>query len=156
MSLLSQLMMASVLLWVIVLALHGFHHHAATLPTSTVQVSVGEDAILQCPLMNTSNASTTTTTTTTTTTAAPTARSTLSWYRKAAGQGPQLLLTLRSSDGSNVRYGDGVGPDKVSAAADGSLLLRGSQQSDSAVYYCGISQGDEHNKEPTPQILREE
>ncbi|XP_051803318.1 secreted immunoglobulin domain 1 [Acanthochromis polyacanthus] len=148
MSSLSQLTMESVLLWVIVLALHGFHHHVATLPTSTVQVSVGEDAILQCPLMNASNASKSTT-------AAPTARSTLSWYRKPAGQGPQLLLTIRSSDGSHVRYGDGVGPDKVSATANGSLLLRGSQQSDSAVYYCGISQGDEHQKEPTPQILPE-
>lgn len=113
--------------------------HAAALPASTVQVRVGEDATLQCPLLDASNA----TTTPAATAAVP---STLSWYRKAAGQSPQLLLTFRSHNTSDVKYGSGVDPDKVSAAADGSLMVLGSQQSDSAVYYCGITQGDKQRK----------
>ncbi|XP_045898318.1 secreted immunoglobulin domain 1 [Micropterus dolomieu] len=116
--------MESLLVCLLLLSLGG--SHGAALPTSTVQVRVGEDATLQCPLLDASNASN---------------ASTLSWYRKAAGQSPQLVLTIRSTNTSNVKYGSGVGPEKVSAAADGSLLLRGSQQNDSAVYYCGISQG---------------
>ncbi|XP_051231634.1 secreted immunoglobulin domain 1 [Dicentrarchus labrax] len=120
-------MMASVLLCVILLSAAGFQQRAATLPAPTVQVRVGEDATLQCPLLDPSDGT----------------RSTLSWYRKAAGQGPQLLLSVRSSNSSNLKYGSGIDPDKVSAAADGSLLLHGSQRSDAAVYYCGISQGGE-------------
>lgn len=109
----------------------GFRQRAAALPASTVQVRVGEDATLQCPLLDASNA-------------AAAAPSTLSWYRKLRGQGPQLLLSFRSTDSRKVKYGAGVGPQKVAAAADGSLLLRGSQQSDSAVYYCSVSRGDKH------------
>ncbi|XP_070764949.1 secreted immunoglobulin domain 1 [Enoplosus armatus] len=128
--------MESVLVCVVLLSLSGFQwgRHATALPASTVQVRVGEDTTLQCPLLDASNVS-----------------STLSWYRKAAGQSPQLLLTFKSTNTSNVKYGSGVGPDKVSAAADGSLLLRGSQQSDSAVYYCGISWGDEQKNPTEPQ-----
>lgn len=107
---------------------------AASLLASTVQVRVGEDATLQCPLLDASDAN------------PPAVPSTLSWYRMAAGRGPELLLSIRTSSSSNVKFGSGVGPDKVLAAADGSLLLRAPQRSDSAVYYCGISQGDEQQK----------
>ncbi|KAF3690536.1 Immunoglobulin kappa variable 4-1 [Channa argus] len=139
-SFLCQLMMESVLLCLILVSLSGFQWkpYGAALPASTVQVKVGEDATLHCPLLDNS--------TITNTTSAPNASSTLSWYRKAAGQSPQLLITFRAADNSNVRYGSSVGPDKVSPAANGSLLLHGSEQKDSAVYYCGISQGDNANK----------
>lgn len=109
----------------------------ATLPT--VLVGVGEDATLHCPLLDGSNG-----------TSDPADPATISWYRKAAGNGPTLLLSLSPANGSVVRYGDGVSPQKVSAAANGSLVLHGSEQSDSAVYYCGVSHGSEQNKNPTP------
>ncbi|XP_075344306.1 T cell receptor alpha variable 13-1 [Sparus aurata] len=130
-------MMESVLVCVILLTVSCFQQHVTGLPSSTVQVRVGDDATLQCPLLDASN-----------TTAAP---STLSWYRKAAGQGPQMLLSFRSTNSSNMKYGTGVDPEKVSAAADGSLLLRGSQRSDSAVYYCSMSRGHELKKDGTGQ-----
>ncbi|XP_039984082.1 secreted immunoglobulin domain 1 [Xiphias gladius] len=126
-SFLCQLKMESALVCLILVSLSGFRwgHPAAAPPAATVEVRVGEDATLHCPLLDQSNA----------------ASATLSWYKKAAGRGPQLLLTMRSADSSHVKYGSGVRPDKVSAAADGSLLLRRSEQSDSAVYYCAVSQG---------------
>uniref|UniRef100_A0A0F8C8A7 Survival motor neuron protein n=1 Tax=Larimichthys crocea TaxID=215358 RepID=A0A0F8C8A7_LARCR len=93
----------------------GFH-------TGCYMVRLGQDATLRCPLLA-SNAST------------------LSWYRKAVGRGPELVLSVRSSRSPPVRFGSGLGPEKVSAAADGSLVLLGSQRSDSAVYYCGVSYG---------------
>ncbi|XP_056234967.1 secreted immunoglobulin domain 1 isoform X2 [Seriola aureovittata] len=139
-------MMESVLVCLILVSLSGFWwgHQSAALPASSVQVRVGEDATLPCPLLD--NA----------TTAAPPAYSTLSWYRKVTGGSPQLLLTIRSTNSSNVTFGSGVGPDKVSATADGSLLLRRSEHSDSAVYYCGISQGKEpKNKSAGTQRLTE-
>ncbi|XP_074930220.1 T cell receptor alpha variable 13-1 [Cottoperca gobio] len=127
-------MMESVLVVLIFLSLSGLpRRHVAALPASTVQVRVGEAATLQCPLLNVTNAS-----------------STLSWYKKAEGQSPELLLSFRSADTSKVRYGPGVAPDKVSAAADGSLLLHDSEQSDSAVYFCGMTQGGEQKKKPMP------
>uniref|UniRef100_A0A3Q4AYL2 Ig-like domain-containing protein n=1 Tax=Mola mola TaxID=94237 RepID=A0A3Q4AYL2_MOLML len=92
---------------------------AAAPLASTVQVRVGEDATLQCPLLDIP------------------AGAVLSWYRRAVGHGPELLLSIRST--GLVTHGPGVGPDKVSAAADGSLLLRASQRSDAAVYYCSVS-----------------
>uniref|UniRef100_UPI003D7D7FA4 Ig kappa chain V-III region PC 2154 isoform X2 n=1 Tax=Monopterus albus TaxID=43700 RepID=UPI003D7D7FA4 len=117
---------------------------AAALPASTVQVRVGENATLHCPLLDNS------------TSTAPTlnASSTLSWYRKVAGQSPELLLTVRSTDPSSVTYGSSVGPGKALAGANGSLLLHNSQHSDTAVYYCGISWGDQHKK-PVPQQVTE-
>ena len=115
------------------------------MPTSTVWVRVGEDARLQCPLLEVSD-------TTAASLEAPAAAPTMvSWYRKLAGQGPELLLSLRSLNGSHVKYGDGVRPEKVWAAADGSLLLRGSEQSDSAVYYCGVSRGFDGRIGPDPE-----
>ncbi|GAA6226267.1 secreted immunoglobulin domain 1 [Lates japonicus] len=134
--------MASVLSCLILVSLCGlcWEHRVAALPASTVQVRVGEDATLHCPLLDTS---TTTMTVNATTSSALSTSSNLSWYRKAAGQSPQLLFSMRSSGGSRVKYGSGVRPDKVSAAADGSLLLRRSEQSDAAVYYCGLSRGQE-------------
>lgn len=120
-----------------VCCVEGSQQRVTSLPSSTVQVRLGDDATLQCPLLDASD-----------TTAAP---STLSWYRKAAGQGPQLLLSFRSTNSSNMKYGTGVDPEKVSAAADGSLLLRGSQRSDSAVYYCSRSRGDEPRKDRSGQ-----
>ncbi|XP_071328958.1 secreted immunoglobulin domain 1 [Trachinotus anak] len=134
-------MMESVLVCLILVSLSGFRwgHQASALPASTVQVRVGEDATLQCSLLDNSDA---------TTTAAPPAASSLSWYRKVAGRSPQLLLTMKSSNSSLVKFGSGVGPEKVSAAADGSLLLRRSEHSDSAVYYCGISVGDGQRHKP--------
>ncbi|XP_070688736.1 secreted immunoglobulin domain 1 isoform X2 [Pempheris klunzingeri] len=108
---------------------------AAAPPYPTVQVRVGEDVTLQCPLLA----------------APPVAPSVLSWYRQTAGRRPQLLLSFRTADPSHARYGAGVRPLKVSAAADGSLLLRGSQRSDAAVYYCGISQGGGRKDGPPPR-----
>ncbi|CAK6984769.1 secreted immunoglobulin domain 1 [Scomber scombrus] len=70
----------------------------------------------------------------------------LSWYRKSAGRSPQMLLSFRTSNSSNVTFGSGVRPEKLSVSSDGALLLRGSEQSDSAVYYCGISLGEEEKK----------
>ncbi|XP_074383838.1 Ig kappa chain V-III region PC 2485/PC 4039 [Oreochromis niloticus] len=147
-SFLSQLMMESLLVWVILLALSGLQNHAAVDPSSTIQVRLGENATLQCPLLDTSNFTVLTTTT------APTAPTTLSWYRKAPGQGPQLLVSLKSMDRLKVKYGNGVPRSKVSIAADGSLVVQGSKQSDSAVYYCGISRGDDRKKEPRLRTRR--
>ena len=104
------------------------------LPASTIRVGVGENVTLQCPLLDDLSAT------------ASTPPSIISWYRKAAGQGPKMLLTLMFSDRIRVKYGDGVHAEKVSASADGSLLLRGSEKRDSAVYYCGISRGSDREK----------
>ncbi|KAM9761619.1 uncharacterized protein ACNS7B_003999 [Menidia menidia] len=136
--------MASVRICVVVLALSGFQRQAAALPVSTVQVRVGEDVTLQCPLLEASNA---TATTTPTPTAEPGGPPTISWYRKAAGQGPMMLLSIVSRDASKLKYGAGVPRQKVSASADGSLLLRGSERRDSAVYYCGVSRGSDQGKQ---------
>lgn len=101
----------------------------------TVQVKVGEDATLQCPLLDAFDAN-------------PNAGfSILSWYRKTAGGGPELLLSIRASGSPNMTFGLGFGPDKVSAAADGSLLLLAFQRRDSAVYFCSISQGGKHRRD---------
>lgn len=98
----------------------------ASLLASTMQVKAGEDAILQCPLMNGSYG----------------VPSILSWYRQAAGRRPELLLSLRTSYSSDVRFGSGFGPDKVAAGANGSLLLSTPQLSDTAVYYCSLTHQD--------------
>ncbi|KAG7234318.1 hypothetical protein INR49_005083, partial [Caranx melampygus] len=124
-----MMMVSALLLGLVLVSVGGLWGglQAAALPlVSTVQVRVGEDATLQCPLLASTRAVN---------------NSTLSWYRKVEGGSPQLLLTIKSRDGFAVRLGTGVGPEKVSAAADGSLLLRRSDHKDSAVYYCGISQG---------------
>ncbi|MEQ2189015.1 hypothetical protein GOODEAATRI_020750 [Goodea atripinnis] len=131
---------------ILLFALSGFQQQAASLPASTILITAGEDAMLQCPLLDGSNG--------TTASLAP-GPATLSWYRKAAGHRPTLLLSLSPANGSIVRYGDGVSPDKVSAAANGSLLLRGSELSDSAVYYCCVSHGSEQNKDPKHLNLRQ-
>ncbi|XP_040039781.2 secreted immunoglobulin domain 1 [Gasterosteus aculeatus] len=108
-------------------------HAAAALPASPVRVRVGEDAALRCPLLDAStNASSTNASSTN-------ASSTLSWYRTAAGRRPELLLAFRSTNASDVKYGAAVGPGKVSAGADGSLLLLDATWSDSAVYYCAVT-----------------
>lgn len=109
-----------------------------SLLASTVQVKAGEDAILQCPLMNGSNG----------------VLSTLSWYRQAAGRGPELLLSLRTIYSSDVKFGSGFGPDKVSAGANGSLLLSTPQLSDTAVYYCSLSHKDTRGPWTTKGQLR--
>lgn len=104
---------------------------AAALPASTVRVRVGEDATLHCPLLDSASANDSLT---------------VSWYRKPAGHSPQLLLSLRAADGSKAKYGAGVRAHKVSAWPNGTLLLRGSEYSDSAVYYCGASHGLEQDR----------
>ena len=93
---------------------------AAAPPASTVQVRVGEDATLRCPLLDIP------------------AGAVLSWYRRAAGRSLELLLSIKAN--GRVKHGPGVRPDKVSAATDGSLQLRASQRGDAAVYYCSASQ----------------
>ncbi|XP_074493070.1 secreted immunoglobulin domain 1 [Sebastes fasciatus] len=217
------MMMMMKMVCVILLSISGlwWEQHAAALPTSTVQVRVGEDVILQCPLLDastvnastvnastvnassanastvnastanastvnastvnastvnastantssanastvnassanasnanasTANASTSNASTANASTA--NASTTLSWYRQAAGQRPELLLSFRSTNASQVKYGAGVGPNKVSAASDGSLLLHDFKRNDSAVYYCSITQGDEQKKNPPPK-----
>ncbi|XP_054591593.1 secreted immunoglobulin domain 1 [Nothobranchius furzeri] len=132
----------AMLLLVILLHFSGFQQIAEGM--QTIKVRSGEDAMLQCPLLDGSNA------TTANHMVSPSGPSTVSWYRKAAGHAPELLVSFRPADGSNIKYGTAVGPDKVSAAADGSLLLRHSEQSDTAVYYCGISQGSEQKMDPNP------
>ncbi|KAK1896782.1 T cell receptor beta variable 11-1 [Dissostichus eleginoides] len=157
--------MKSVLVLLILLSVRGFlwQQHVSALQASTVQVRYGEDAILQCPLMDAfSNVSSNTFASSSASSNASSnasssasssvsfsASSTLSWYRKAAGRSPELLLSFRSSDVSNVTYGPGVSPDKVSASVDGSLLLHDSRLNDSAVYYCGLTRGEE-KKRATP------
>ncbi|XP_034562101.1 secreted immunoglobulin domain 1 [Notolabrus celidotus] len=135
--------MESELICVILISVCGvcLEQHVSTLPTSTVHVRAGEDITLHCPLLDVSNA------TNSTSTAAPpgstspgNASSTISWYRQAAGQGPVMLLSVRSND-SVLKYGAGISPDKVSTGSDGSLRLHSSQHSDTAFYYCGISLG---------------
>lgn len=79
---------------------------------------MGEDVSLRCPLLETSSG-------------------TLSWYRKVPGRSPELLLSTRGSSG--VRFGPGFGPDRVQAAADGSLVLAAAQRSDSGLYFCSFS-----------------
>ncbi|XP_060889955.1 secreted immunoglobulin domain 1 [Labrus mixtus] len=129
--------MESEVIFVILISVCGV---CSALPASTLHVRVGDEVTLHCPLLDTDN----------TTTAAPALLSpappgpapfTISWYRKRTGQRPQLLLSFRSTNRSDVKYGAGIRPDRVSAAADGMLRMLGSQQSDAAVYYCGISQG---------------
>uniref|UniRef100_A0A8D3B3Q7 Ig-like domain-containing protein n=1 Tax=Scophthalmus maximus TaxID=52904 RepID=A0A8D3B3Q7_SCOMX len=93
------------------------------------QTGIGEEATLRCPLLAG---------------AALTGSASLSWYRKRAGRSPELLLTLSSSQ---VRRGADVQPDKVSAAADGSLRLRRLELSDTAAYYCSVTEGAEQQKE---------
>ncbi|XP_061594989.1 secreted immunoglobulin domain 1 [Cololabis saira] len=133
--------MASLPVCLVLLTLSALRPGAAAV-ASTVRVRAGEDATLHCPLLDGSGAS-----------GAPAAGpTTISWYRKAPGRGPELLLSLASTNGSQLRYGDGVHPGKVSATAGGSLLLlRGSEQSDAAVYYCGVSHGSDHKRGLDPE-----
>ncbi|XP_067454188.1 secreted immunoglobulin domain 1 [Thunnus thynnus] len=122
-------MMKSLLVCLLLLSLSGFRWERCA-AARTIQVRVGENATLQCPLLAGSTSS----------------PSTLSWYRKVAGLSPQLLLSFRTTNTSNVTFGSGVRSEKLSVSSNGSLLLRGSEQSDSAVYYCGISLGQEKEK----------
>ncbi|MEQ2220958.1 hypothetical protein ILYODFUR_010859 [Ilyodon furcidens] len=78
---------------ILLFALSGFQQQAAPLPASTILVRAGEDAVLQCPLLDGSNG--------TTASLAP-GPATLSWYRKAAGHRPTLLLSLTPANGSIV------------------------------------------------------
>lgn len=82
-------------------------------------VRVGEDVSLHCPLLDTSGG-------------------TLSWYRKLPGQGPELILSTRSS--SEVKFGPSFGPERAWTAADGSLVLHAAQRGDAGLYFCSISQ----------------
>ncbi|XP_071396941.1 uncharacterized protein [Centroberyx affinis] len=106
------------------------------MPAETVRVRAGGDATLTCPLP-------------------AGGASTLSWYQQAAGRSPRLVLNYRSTRGPTVTYGSGFSPGKFSAGADGSLLLRGSEESDSAVYYCGVSQFRDPKKEAARQATGE-
>ncbi|TDH09029.1 hypothetical protein EPR50_G00103950 [Perca flavescens] len=107
-----------------------------TTPASGVLVRVGENATLRCPLLDAAEAP------------PPSSRKwTVSWYRKWAGRPPQLLLSFRLTAVSNVTYGAGFGPEKVSAAADSSLLLTDSTHGDSAFYYCSMTQGEAGGKQ---------
>ncbi|KAM8875649.1 uncharacterized protein AB9W97_016321 [Spinachia spinachia] len=130
-----QWVMESLLLCLILLSFSSFRwelHAAAALPASSVLVRAGEDATLQCPLLDASTSASSTN-----------ASSTLSWYRTAEGRRPELLLAFESTNASDVKYGAAMGPGKVSAKADGSLLLLNATRDDSAVYYCAVTQGGE-------------
>ncbi|XP_062419500.1 secreted immunoglobulin domain 1 [Pungitius pungitius] len=130
-SFISQWMMESLPVFLILLSISSFRwepHPAAASPASPVRVRVGQDAALWCPLLDAASTN---------------ASSTLSWYRTAAGRRPELLLSFRSTNASDVKYGAAVGPGKASAKADGSLLLLNATRSDSAVYYCAVTWGGE-------------
>lgn len=103
----------------------------------TVQVRPGQAAVLHCPLLTASGGAASSFTSSLT----PTSSSTLSWYRQVGeGRSPELLLALRTGPGgSNVRFGPGLGSDRLTATADGSLRLSAPQRSDTAVYYCSLS-----------------
>ncbi|KAF6722038.1 Ig kappa chain V-III region VH [Oryzias melastigma] len=135
--------MESLHIWVILLALSGFQKPVLTMPTSTLWVRAGENATLYCPLLDAPQH----------TKSSPTA-SIISWYRTAAGQGPQMLLTVGPSSTPNVKYGAGVRPEKVSAGVNGSLMLSGFQQNDSAVYFCGMSHGTKPEKKANARSQR--
>ncbi|XP_039667389.1 secreted immunoglobulin domain 1 [Perca fluviatilis] len=105
-------------------------------PAPGVLVRVGENATLRCPLLDAAEAP-----------PQEAAKWTVSWYRKWAGRPPQLLLSFRLTAASNVTYGAGLGPEKVSAAADSSLLLTDSTHGDSAFYYCSMTQGEGGGKQ---------
>ncbi|XP_068175849.1 secreted immunoglobulin domain 1 isoform X4 [Antennarius striatus] len=114
--------MASALVCLMLLSVSG----ATVPPASTVKVRVGEDATLQCPLLDANS---------------PSSRAdppTISWYRVAPGQSPQLLLSIRSTD---VRPGPGGEAGRFTGGPDGSMRLSASRRSDSAVYYCSITEG---------------
>ncbi|XP_074523634.1 secreted immunoglobulin domain 1 [Halichoeres trimaculatus] len=104
-------------------------------PASTLHVTVGENVTLRCPLLDPANV-----------TNGSFDHLRVSWYRQAAGQSPEMLLSFSPTNGSEPKYGAGVGPDKVSAGSDGSLRLHGSRHSDAAFYYCGLSQGAEKER----------
>ncbi|RVE73755.1 hypothetical protein OJAV_G00034500 [Oryzias javanicus] len=135
-------MMESLHIWVFLLALSGFQEPVLTMPASTLWVRAGENATLYCPLLEASQSAK----------SSPTA-SIISWYRTAAGQGPQMLLTVKPFS-TNVKYGAGVHPEKVSAGVNGSLMLSGFQQNDSAVYFCGMSHGTKPEKKPNARSHR--
>ncbi|XP_029904665.1 proline-rich protein 36-like [Myripristis murdjan] len=133
------------------IALSGFwlESHAAVLPPDTLRVTPGDDATLRCPLLagpapayNPAH-----------TPGSGPAPVLVSWYRQRAGRGPGLILSFRLANVSAARYGVDFGPDKVRGGANGSLLLRGSQQSDAAVYYCGLS-GEEPEKKKQQDARR--
>lgn len=107
----------------------------------TVHVRPGQAAVLHCPLLAASGGAASSFTSSLTTTSSPTSSSTLSWYRQVGeGRSPELLLALRTGpSGSNVRFGPGLGSDRLTATADGSLRLSAPQRSDTAVYYCSLS-----------------
>lgn len=90
-----------------------------------MKVRVGGDVTLQCPLLFT-------------------AGKTLSWYRMLSGQGPELVLSIRFR--SDLKFGPNFGPDRVWMSADGSLLLRAAQRSDSGFYFCSVALKDEQEK----------
>lgn len=90
-----------------------------------MKVSVGGDVTLQCPLLLT-------------------AGRTLSWYRMLSGQGPELVLSARSR--SDLKFGPSFGPERVWMAADGSLVLRAAERSDTGVYFCSVAPRDEPKK----------
>ncbi|KAG7514545.1 signal-regulatory protein beta-2-like isoform X2 [Solea senegalensis] len=111
-----RVLMSSVL--VLISFCTGFdgRSQAAALSPPTVQVKVGDNITLQCPLLV--NAS-----------------SSVSWYRKWSGRRPQLLLTVATPTNSS----DVTHSARVLVAADGSLRLRRVDFSDSAVYYCAVN-----------------
>ncbi|KAM4629865.1 secreted immunoglobulin domain 1 [Polymixia lowei] len=93
------------------------------LPVEGLSVKVGDDVDLECPLL------------------ARLSSAMLSWYQQRAGESPRLVLSYRLSNSSAVKYGSGFHRDKFSVQPDRrSLLLHGSEERDSAVYYCGLSE----------------
>ncbi|KAM3876300.1 secreted immunoglobulin domain 1 [Diretmus argenteus] len=122
--------MESLLILLILTGL-GSDRRVAMLP-DTLKVKVGDDATLQCPLMDSSRLAT------------------VSWYRQTAGRSPLLVLSYHLTNTSAVTYGPGVHPNKFTARVDGSLLLHGSEESDSALYFCGLTKYKTHFN-PTPR-----
>ncbi|KAL2090140.1 hypothetical protein ACEWY4_014828 [Coilia grayii] len=96
-----------------------------------VAVTRGQSATLQCPLETNLT------------------EGMISWYKQISGEGPNLVLSYALSGYSEIRYGVGFHPDRFSVQPKTNdsqahqLLISTTEETDSATYYCGISDRNE-------------
>ncbi|XP_062306177.1 secreted immunoglobulin domain 1 [Osmerus eperlanus] len=106
--------------------------------SSKLSVRMGENATLDCPLPISFN------------------KSTFSWYKQRHAERPELILSYPVTNISLVIYGQGFQPDKFTARLGKSgphlhqLLIQGSTESDTAVYYCGLGYHRDGNVKRRP------